>query len=182
MGLADLARQPIDHYRHRVACVVDKEPVTTQMRLPHRNRQTSFPGAVKLAEPGVTIAAGLKLDIFVPQHLKRDVLALHLPIHGRPVRFGTIALTTSGCRNAVELRLECGVSQPRRQGPFQRRCPETLKHHADTGAAHAYLPRHLSRRQLCIVSQSQNLAHLAHLYSLRRHWLLLQKKLPATTG
>ena len=152
------------------------------MRLPHRNRQTPFPGPIELAEPRVPVTARMKLDIFVPQHLQRDVLAFQFAVHRRPVGFGPIALTAAGRHHSIELQLERRVRQSFGKWPGQLRRPETLEHHTHARAANARQSRHLPRWQSGVVCQSQNLAHLAHRNSLRRHWPLLQKKQPATTG
>ena len=42
------------------------------MGLPHRRRQTAFPGAVQLARAALAIAVWLLLSVLVPQHHQRD--------------------------------------------------------------------------------------------------------------
>jgi hypothetical protein len=146
MGLADLTRQPVDHHRQRVPSIVDEHPVTTQMRLSHRDRKPSVPRAVELAKTAVPVAVGMRLDILIPQNLQRDVLALELAVHSRPVRFRPIALPVSRRRHAIERKFERGVRQPVRQRPHELRCPKALQHHANARTANAYRARHFSPR------------------------------------
>jgi hypothetical protein len=48
---ADLAGEPVNDHRHRVAGVIDKQLVTAEMGLPHRDRRSRRPTAVQLAKP-----------------------------------------------------------------------------------------------------------------------------------
>jgi len=59
----DLAGEPIDDHRDRVASVIDKQPVATEMGLPHRDRQSRCPAAVQLAEARIAIPFGASLDV-----------------------------------------------------------------------------------------------------------------------
>lgn len=120
--LADLAGQPVDHHRYRVAGIVDKGPLAADMGLAHRHRQPLFPAAVERAEPAVTVAVGIGLDILVPHYLQRHVLALQLAVDRGPVRLRALPLTDPAGRHAVQCM-------------FQRRI-----RHADW-----HRPRHLRR-------------------------------------
>src|SRR5262249_15973659 len=55
---ADLAGEPINDHRHRVAGVIDKQLVAADVSLPHRHRQPRRPTAGQLAEAGIAIPVG----------------------------------------------------------------------------------------------------------------------------
>jgi len=57
------------------------------------------PASVQLAEARIAVTFGLPLDVFVPQDLQRDVLALQLAVNRRPVGLGAaaVALLLAGC-------------------------------------------------------------------------------------
>ncbi len=76
----------VDHHRHAVARVIDKQPLARHMRLSHRHRQATFPFPVKVAESRVPISAGMGGDIFVPQNRQRHVLASKRAMKVGPVR------------------------------------------------------------------------------------------------
>src|SRR5438445_9310845 len=82
--LAHLAGQPVDDHRYRVAGVVDEQLVATHVGLTHRDRELGFPASVQLAETGIAVALRMALDVLVPEDRQRDVLALELPVDGRP--------------------------------------------------------------------------------------------------
>jgi hypothetical protein len=69
VSLPDLARQPIDHHRDRVAGIVDEQLVAGRMGLAHSHRQLGRPAAVKIAETAVAIPIRMAGDVFVPQDL-----------------------------------------------------------------------------------------------------------------
>ena len=55
LRLPDLAGQPVDDHRHRVAGVIDEQLVAAHMGLPHRDRELAFPAPVQLAEALIAI-------------------------------------------------------------------------------------------------------------------------------
>ncbi|MNC87000.1 hypothetical protein D3C83_26940 [compost metagenome] len=66
--------------------------------LAHRHRELLFPSPVNLAEPRIAIPVGMKLDVFVPQNLKRDVFALDLTMHSSPIGLRTAPAAALGAR------------------------------------------------------------------------------------
>ena len=114
-----LAVEPIDDHRHRVAGVIDKQLVAAGMGLPHRHRQPRCPNAVQVAEAGVAIPVRAALDVFVPQDLQCDVLALQLAVNLGPVGLGVPAMALLGADRGEEVRLQCRVAQFRRQRPAE---------------------------------------------------------------
>ena len=62
----DLAGEPINDHRHRVAGVIDKQLVAADVSLPHRDRQPRRPTAVQLAEARIAITFGAAFDVLVP--------------------------------------------------------------------------------------------------------------------
>jgi hypothetical protein len=82
----DFAGEPIDDDRHAVARVVDEQSLPRRMRLPHRRRQRLLECSIELTKTAVAISARMGGDVFVPDDLQRDVLALQLAVNRRPVR------------------------------------------------------------------------------------------------
>ncbi len=114
VGRAGASARLVHDHRHGVAGVVHKELLAAQVGLAHGHRQPGFPAAVELAEAAVAVALGVGLDVLVPEDLQRDVLALQLAVHRRPVglRPATMALPPSSL--PIEARLELGVGQLQR--------------------------------------------------------------------
>jgi hypothetical protein len=115
----DLAGEPIDDHRHRVAGIIDKQLVAADVGLPHRHRQSRCPAAVQLAEARIAIPLGVALDVLVPQHRQGDVLALELAVDLSPIGLGmtSMALLGAGCRE--QRGLQRGVGHLGRQWPAQ---------------------------------------------------------------
>ena len=109
-----LAGAAVDDHRHGVAGVVDEQLVAAQVGLAHGFTAAFFQLPVELAEAAVAVALGVGLDVFVPQDLQRDVLALHLPVQRRPVGLRPTAMAAPGARLAVEPGLQIGVRQVQR--------------------------------------------------------------------
>src|SRR5271166_6860955 len=84
----DFAGEPIDDDGHAVARVVDEQSLPRRMRLPHRRRQRFLERAIELTKTAVAVPARMGGDVFVPDDLQRDVLALQLAVNRRPVRLG----------------------------------------------------------------------------------------------
>src|SRR5277367_3351962 len=59
----------------------------------------------------------MSLDVLVPQDLQRDVLALHLAVHRRPVGLGETAVTLLLADRRKELCFQRRVDQFDRQWP-----------------------------------------------------------------
>jgi hypothetical protein len=106
----DLAGEPINDHRHRVAGVIDKQLVAAAVSLPHRDRQPRRPAAVQLAEARIAIPFGASLDVFVPQHRQGDVLALELAVNLSPIGLDVtpVALLGAGCREQRRLQRAVG--------------------------------------------------------------------------
>jgi hypothetical protein len=115
----DLAGEPVDDHRHRVAGVIDKQLVAADMGLPHRDRQSRRPTAVQLAEARIAIPLGIPLDVLVPQHRQGDVLAFELAVNLSPIGLGTapMAVLGAGCRE--QRRPQRAVGHLSRQWPAQ---------------------------------------------------------------
>jgi len=168
LRLAHFPSQSIDDNRHAVACVIDEQPFTGDMRSTHRHRQAAFPPLVEFAEPGIAIAAGMALDVFFPDHRQGDVFALHLPMNARPVRLfmAPMALFLAGIGEQPLLQRRVGqrgVERPKQTDRLAtaQRQPHRRWRNADP-------PRDLARRHPARL-QSQAIAHKAHGDPLHRH-------------
>src|SRR5271169_3212462 len=103
----------------------------------------------------------MSLDVLVPQDLQRDVLALQLAVHRRPVGLGETAVTLLLADSGKELCFQRRVDQFDRQWPDQpgggkplQRQPDGRWRHADpAGDLVAGYPGGL---------QPKHVAHLAH--------------------
>ena len=111
LRLAHLAGQPVDDHRHGVAGIIDEQLVAADMGLAHRDRDPAFPASVELAETGVAVALRVVLDVFVPEDRQRDVLALELPMDGRPVGLDLSAVTLLGAGLGEQRGFERGVGE-----------------------------------------------------------------------
>jgi hypothetical protein len=127
-----LAGQPVDDHRHRVAGIIDKQLVAAGMGLPHRHRNPRCPAAVQLAKARIAIPVGMQLDVFVPQDLQRDVLALQLAVKRRPIGLGTATMPLLFADRSEELRFQRGIGHLGRQRPVQFRCRQPLQSQPDS--------------------------------------------------
>jgi hypothetical protein len=122
------ADQPINDHWHRVAGIINKQLVAAAVALPHRRRQSRRRAAVQLAETGIAIPVRTPLDVLVPQHRQRDVLALQLAMKLDPIGLGVAAMTLLRADRGEELRLQRRIchlgrqrlAQPCRCKPLQR--------------------------------------------------------------
>src|SRR5271155_5306356 len=109
----------------------------------------------------------MSLDVLVPQDLQRDVLALQLAVHRRPVGLGETAVTLLLADSGKELCFQRRVDQFDRQWPAKpgggkplQRQPDGRWRHADpagdlvAGYSGGLQPKHV--------------AHLAPRYQQRR--------------
>jgi hypothetical protein len=155
------AGQSIDEYRHRVAGVVDEQLVAAGVGLTHRHRQPRCPAAVQLAKAGIAVPVRAALDVLVPQHRQRDVLALQLAMNLRPIRLGIATMTLLGADRSEEPRLQQCVGHLGRQRPDEPRRRKSLQRQSDgrwrqvqsTGNLIAGHPGGL---------QAKHFAHMAH--------------------
>ena len=176
VSLADLAAQPVDHHRDRVACIVDEQFVAGRMALAHGHRQLRGPATVKIAETAVAVPVWMARDVLVPQDLQRDVLTHQLAMDGGPVGFRTPAvprlragrLVQSGFQGRVTHRL---VERPSQAG---RLCPARRLTHRRGRRAHPDRDRLMT--ELVLVVVAQNLADTPHRHPLRWHPSLLRTR------
>ena len=124
MCLPRLSRKSIDHHRHRVAGVIDKELFTSRMVLAHRYRQLQCPTAIEIAVAAVAISIRMKTDIFVPEDLQRDMFALQLAVNMRPIRLSAAAVSRLRPCGLIQRRLKDSIADIVAQWP---RKPSTLK-------------------------------------------------------
>ena len=115
----DLAGEPINDHRHRVAGVIDKQLVAADVSLPHRHRQSRRPTAVQLAEARIAIPLGAALDVLVPQHRQGDVLALELTVNLSPIGLDMTPMALLGASGREQRRLQRGVGHLTGQWPAQ---------------------------------------------------------------
>jgi|SRR5689334_23035537 hypothetical protein len=85
LGRENLASDPINDLQLR-AGVIDKHPLTGDMRLAHRRRDALLPGSVQVAKAGVRVPAGMLLTILLPKQLQRDARPLQLAMDLRTIR------------------------------------------------------------------------------------------------
>src|SRR5258707_388277 len=79
----DLAGEPVDDHRHRVAGVIDKQLVATDVGLPHGDRQPRSPTAVQLAKARIAIPSGQR-----SMHSSHSIVRVTcLRFRGTPVYF-----------------------------------------------------------------------------------------------
>jgi hypothetical protein len=159
--LPDLAGQPVDHHRRRVAGVIHEQLVAAGMGLAHGDRQLAFPGAVEFAEPGIAIPVGMLLDVFIPQDRQRDVLAPQLAVDASPIRFGVAAMALLRAGVLVQLRFQLAVGDGVQQRPVEARGLEALDRLAHRRRRQPRAPRDLVLGYPG-EPQTQNLAHAAH--------------------
>src|SRR5277367_3980902 len=94
-----------------IAGVIDKQSFARRMRLAHRRRQFCLEGSIKFAEPRIAVAAWVLRNILVPNDQQGDVLAFHLPMNRRPVRFGMAPMTPFAASVGVKRRFQLFVAQ-----------------------------------------------------------------------
>jgi hypothetical protein len=167
-GRPRLARQPVHHHRHLVPGVIDEEFFAAGMRLAHRDRELALPATVQFAEPGISVALRFLSDVLVPQDRERDVLALELPVHPGPIRLGTLPVPLLLPGILIHTGFEDTVGDIIAKRPDQARAGETLHCLAHRGRHNARPPGNLVLGDP-LVTQTQNLAHMAHANSPRWH-------------
>ncbi len=139
------------------------------MVLAHRHRQIGRPAPVEVTKPAVAIAVRVTLDIFVPEDLKRHMLALQLPMHMGPVRLDAAAVTRLRSVRLVERGLQNRIGDLVAQRPGKPRGlrpPQRLAHRRGC-SAHTIRDRLVAKA--LFKSIAQYLADTPHGHSLRRH-------------
>src|SRR5580700_3927583 len=131
------------------------------MGLPHRHRDPRCPAAVELAKPRVAIPVGMPLDVFVPQDLQRDVLALQLPMDRGPIGLVAAAMALLGADRGKKLRFQHGVGHLGRQWPAEPSGGEPLQRQPDSRRRHANPAGDLVAGHTGGI-QPKHVAHLAH--------------------
>ena len=162
LRLTDLAGQPVDDHRHRVAGVIDEQLVATHVGLPHRDRELAFPDSVQLAEARVAVALRIARDVLVPQDRQRDVLALELAMDSGPVGLDLTPVTLLRAGIGEQPRLECGFGHVLGHRPAQPGSLEAFDCRADRRRGHANPTRDLTGRYATNELQPKHFAHLAH--------------------
>ena len=157
----DLAGQPVDDHRHRVAGVIDKQLVAADVGLPHRDRQPRRPAAVQLAEARIAIPLGAALDVLVPQHRQGDVLALELAVNLSPIGLDVTPMALLGAGGREQRRLQRGVGHLRRQWPAQPGTRQSLQRQPDSRRRNTYSAGNLVEPDPG-GRQTKHFAHLAH--------------------
>ena len=157
----DLAGEPIDDHRHRVAGVIDKQLVAADVGLPHRHRQSRCPAAVQLAEARIAIPFGAALDVLVPQHRQGDVLALELAVNLSPIGLDVTPMALLGAGGSKQRRLQRGVGHLSRQWPAQPGSRQSLQRQPDSRRRNPYSAGDLVEPDPG-GSQTKHFAHLAH--------------------
>jgi hypothetical protein len=104
MRISPMSR--VDDHRDAVAGVVDEQPLAGGVQLAHRHRQRLLEGSIKLAEPRVAVAPGIRGDVLVPEDQQGDVLALQLAMHAGPIRLLDAPVTPLAAPAGVERRPE----------------------------------------------------------------------------
>ena len=84
-----LTRAPVDQ-RRPLAREVDEGLLAGAVHLPHRRPQPPRPLPVDLAELRVAVAAGMDLEVLLPEQLQRDPVALELAVDVRAVGSGSV--------------------------------------------------------------------------------------------
>ena len=110
-----LTRAPVDQSRP-LAREVDESLLAGAVHLPHRRPQPPRPLPVDLAELRVAVAAGMDLEVLLPEQLQRDPVALELAVDVRAVGSGSVGHWR---RAAKQPGLERRVVQVGRQRPAQ---------------------------------------------------------------
>ena len=128
-------------------------------------------GAVVLTEVGVAVAVGVGGAILPPEQLQGDVLAAHLPVHGRPV--GLAGVGGALAVLAVEARLKLGVAHARGQRPGEARGRKAGQHVPDRRVRDAHGTGDGALRELRLELEPQDLPGLTHGHSPVGHRPLL---------
>ena len=98
-----LTRAPVDQ-RRPLAREVDEGLLAGAVHLPHRRPQPPRPLPVDLAELRVAVAAGMDVEVLLPEQLQRDPVALELAVDVRAVGSGSVGHWR---RAAKQPGLEC---------------------------------------------------------------------------
>ena len=157
----DLAGEPINDHRHRVARVIDKQLVAADVSLPHRDRQPRRPTAVQLAEARIAIPFGAAFDVLVPQHRQGDVLALELAVNLSPIGLDVTPMALLGAGSSKQRRLQRAVGHLSRQWPGQPGSRQSLQRQPDSRRRNSYAAGNLVEPDPG-GSQTKHFAHLAH--------------------
>jgi len=167
-GLPDLPGQPVDDHRCPVAGVIDEQLFAAGMGLAHRDRELALPRPIEIAEAGIAVSVGVLLDVLVPQDRKCDVLALEFPVDHRPVRLDLAAMALLSPGVLVQPRFKIRVRHIIGQRPGQARGRKTLQRRAHRRWRQPHPPGDPVLGDPAI-TQTQNLAHMAHANSPRWH-------------
>jgi hypothetical protein len=117
MGALGATAMPVNDERNRVTGIIDKQFVAAQVRLPHRDGKALLPSSIQLTITAITITIRIDLDVFVPEYLQADMLALQLVVHGRPVGLSPPPEALLCTRGTIETSLKIRVAQVQGQRP-----------------------------------------------------------------
>ena len=164
---AYLPGRPIEHL-HGVPGEVDEQLLPSQMHLAQRRLQSSNPGPIEIAEPGVTEPVRSTGAVFFPKQRQGHVWSAELamnrcPVRRRPLVHGHIR------RRRIQQRLEPFIIDIIRQRPAQAGQSSPTQIAADRSLAEPQALRDGPLRQSVAQSQSQYFAYLPHRQSFARH-------------
>jgi hypothetical protein len=168
LRLADFTGEPIHHNRNAVAGVVDEQLLAGRMRLTHCHRQPAFPGPVEFTEARVPVSIGMPVDVFLPNDRQRDVLALQIAMHRRPIGFRMPPVADLRTGAGEEPLFQRRIRHVGRQRPAQTSSLQSPYRQPHRRGRRPHTPRNLSDRDTRRF-QPQNIAHLAHRKPLSRH-------------
>ena len=169
----DLARGAVDHLR-RLPGVVDEQPLTRRVGLPHGGRQAAAPVACEIAEPAVAIAIRLPGPILLPKQQQGDARLAQLGMDAGPLRLRPARLGREWRRE--QLALQRHVVQRRRHRPSDADNggpAQILGHRVATDADHG---GDLVAAMAADVFEAEDFSNLTHWQSLawhgapRDHW------------
>ena len=169
MRLTRLSLEAVDHHRHRVAGVIDKQLLAGGMVLAHRHRQIGRPAPVEIAEAAIAIAVRVTLDIFVPQDLKRHMLALQLTMDMGPVRLDAATMARFCPVRPVKRSLQNRIGDLIAKRPGKPGCLRTTKRFAHRRRRSPDPVRNRLVAKALFKSVAQYLADTPHGQSLRWH-------------
>ena len=140
------------------------------MHLAQHRLQRPGPGAIQLAKPAVAIARRMRLPIFLPEQLQRDVFAPQLAVNRRPVRqrlgrrAGQPTLPAD-----PQSGHQLGIGQAFGQGPAQPGGLGALEIIAHRAGGQTATARNLAQRQLVLVFQSKDVFNVTHCFRFSCH-------------
>jgi hypothetical protein len=159
LGLALLPCGHVDD-GHRLAAVIDDQPLPWRMALAQGDRQGPREGPVVLAKGAVLIALGIGLPILLPEQVQGDPRAPQLAMHRGPVRLRALDPGTRARRKQRRLqgrlrqRLVQGPGQPGQTGP-----PHIV---GDRGGRSPHRTGNVSVGAPALAVQAQHFVDLAH--------------------